>query len=193
MDEKHKLACSLTGNIFYIKEMLLFKEMNDFLICDVNAKLNEKGIWCNPSRCDIEKAIRNQAFDKILNKRLNILNYFTESIESNLKLKILNLLGLCKKAGLLEIGYDKVVKSLNNNNIDVVLIAKEDEKLNNIFLKKIEERKILLVKTFSRSDIGKAVGYKNVLCMGIVISNMSDKLKADFYKLMRFQLSKIIN
>ncbi len=70
MDQKYKLACSLTGNILYLKQMLLFKEMNDFLICDVNARLNEKGIWCNPSRYDIEKAIGSQVFDKILKKKL---------------------------------------------------------------------------------------------------------------------------
>ena len=45
MNEKYKFPCSLTGNIFYLNQMLLFKEMNDFLVCDVNAKLNEKGIW----------------------------------------------------------------------------------------------------------------------------------------------------
>ena len=75
MDKKYKLPCSLTGNIFYLKQMLLFKEMNDFLICDVNAKLNEKGIWCNPSRYDIEKAIKNKVFDKIFKKKLKIQNY----------------------------------------------------------------------------------------------------------------------
>ena len=72
MDKKYKLACSLTGNIFYLKQMLLFKEMNNFLVCDVNARLNEKGIWCNPSRYDIEKAIRSQVFDKIFKKNVII-------------------------------------------------------------------------------------------------------------------------
>jgi ribosomal protein L7Ae-like RNA K-turn-binding protein len=101
----------------------------------------------------------------------------------------LNLVGLSKKAGLLEIGYDKVVKSLKNNSIDVVLIAKEDSKLESVFLKKIDERKILLNKNFSRSEISKAVGYKNVLCVAIMISNLSATLNSDFYKLMKFKLN----
>lgn len=189
MDKKYKLACSLTGNIFYLKQMLLFKEMNNFLICDVNARLNEKGIWCNPSRYDIEKAIRSQVFDKIFKKKLKIQNSFTENIEKSLKLKVLNLVGLSKKAGLLEIGYDKVIKSLKNNSIDVVLIANEDSKLEGAFLKIIDDRKILLNKTFSRSEISKAVGYKNVLCVAIMISSLSSTLKSDFYKLMKFKLN----
>jgi len=189
MDVIHKLPCSLTGNILYIKKMLLFRAMNDYLVCDVNAKLHEKGIWCNPSRCDIEKAIRNQAFDKIFKKKLKIQSSFIEIIESNLKLKVLNLIGLSKKAGLLEIGYDKVVKGFKNNNIDVILIAKEDKKLNNTFVKIIDDRKILLNKSFSRTEIGKAIGYKNVLCVALIISDLSATLKSDFYKLMRFQLN----
>ena len=189
MDNKYKRACSLTGNIFYLKQMLLFKEMNNFLICDVNARLNEKGIWCNPSRYDIEKAIRSQVFDKIFKKKLKIQNSFTENIEKSLKLKVLNLVGLSKKAGLLEIGYDKVIKSLKNNSIDVVLIANEDSKLEGAVLKIIDDRKILLNKTFSRSEISKAVGYKNVLCVAIMISNLSATLNSDFYKLMKFKLN----
>ena len=189
MDVIHKLPCSLTGNILYIKKMLLFRAMNDYLVCDVNAKLHEKGIWCNPSRCDIEKAIRNQVFDKIFKKKLKIQSSFIEIIESNLKLKVLNLIGLSKKAGLLEIGYDKVVKGFKNNNIDVILIAKEDKKLNNTFVKIIDDRKILLNKSFSRTEIAKAIGYKNVLCVALIISDLSATLKSDFYKLMRFQLN----
>jgi len=189
MDQKHKLACSLTGNIFYLKEMLLFKEMNNFLICDVNARLNEKGIWCNPSRYDIEKAIRNQVFDKIFKKKLKIQSFFTENIENSLKLKVLNLIGLSKKAGLLEIGYDKVLKSLKNNNIDVILIAKEDSKLEGVFFKIIGDHEILLNQTFSRLEISKAVGYKNVLCVAIMISNLSATLNSNFYKLMKFKLN----
>ena len=189
MDKKYKLACSLTGNIFYLKQMLLFKEMNNFLICDVNARLNEKGIWCNPSRYDIEKAIKSQVFDEIFKKKLKIQNSFTENIENSLKLKVLNLVGLSKKAGLLEIGYDKVIKSLKNNSIDVVLIANEDSKLEGDVLKIIDDRKILLNKTFSRSEISKAVGYKNVLCVAIMISNLSATLNSNFYKLTKFKLN----
>jgi len=169
--------------------MLLFKEMNNFLICDVNARLNEKGIWCNPSRYGIEKAIKNEVFDKIFKKKLKIQSSFLENIESNLKLKVLNLVGLSKKAGLLEIGYDKVVKSLKNNSIDVVLMAKKDSKLDSAFLKITDSSKVLLNKNFSRSEISKAVGYKNVLCVAIMISKLSATLKSDFYKLMEFKLN----
>jgi ribosomal protein L7Ae-like RNA K-turn-binding protein len=189
MNEKYKFPCALTGNILDLNQMLLFKEMNDFLVCDVNAKLNEKGIWCNPSRYDIEKAIKNQLFDKIVKKKLKIQSSFTESIEKNLKLKVLNLVGLSKKAGLLQIGNDKVVKGLKNNSVNIVLIAKEDEKLDNTFSNIINDRKVLLNKTFSRLEISKAVGYKNVICVAIMISNLSATLKLDFYKLMKFKLN----
>ena len=96
MEKKSKYCCSLTGKYFCIRQMLLFKEMNNILICDVNAKVTEKGVWCNPNRNDIEKAIKHKVFDKLLNKKLKIPSFFTESIESNLKLKILNLIGLFK-------------------------------------------------------------------------------------------------
>ena len=188
MNEIFKHKCSISENVYALKTMFLFKEMNNFLICDVNAKLNEKGIWCNPSRCDIEKAISNSTFDKIFKKKLKIHGSFLENIERGLKLKILNLIGLCKKAGLLEIGYDKVVKSLKNNDIDVILISKDDSKFCNVFVKMMGENKVLIDKTFSRLEIGKAIGYKNVTCIALIIGNLSETLKADLYKLIRFKI-----
>ncbi len=187
MEINSKYNCSLTGKSYNIKQMLLFKEINNFLICDVNAKLSEKGLWCNPNRYDIEKAIKQKVFDKLFNKKLKIPSFFIENIENNLRIKVLSLIGLSKKAGLLEIGYDKVLKGLNNNIIDVVLIAKEDKKFNNF--KNIDKKSILFNKNFSREEIGRAIGYKKVLCVALKASKLSNTLKLNFYKLDEFKIS----
>ena len=187
MEKKSKYCCSLTGKYFYIRQMLLFKEMNNILICDVNAKVTEKGVWCNPNRNDIEKAIKHKVFDKLLNKKLKIPSFFIESIENNLKLKILNLLGLSKKAGLLEIGYDKVLKAIKDETVDVVLIDKEANKLNSFFLENNDKNKISLYRYFSSEEIGKSIGYKKVLCVALIVSKLSNVLKLDFYRLKEFK------
>jgi len=187
MEINSKYNCSLTGKSYNIKQMLLFKEINNFLICDVNAKLSEKGLWCNPNRYDIEKAIKQKVFDKLFNKKLKIPSFFIESIESTLKLKILNLLGLSKKAGLLEIGYDKVLKAVKDETVDVVLIDKEADKLKTLFIENNDKNKISLYRCFSREEIGKAIGYKKVLCVALIASKLSNALKLDFYRLKEFK------
>jgi uncharacterized protein len=189
MNRSDQYNCSLTGNLYPIRKMLLFKEMNNTLICDVNAKVTDKGLWCNPDRYDIEKAIKQKVFDKLLNKKLIIPSFFTKSIERNLRVKILNFIGLSKKAGLLEIGYDKVLKGLKNNTIDIVLIDKEDVKLNSFILRKLDENNILFNKDFLKEEIGKTIGYKNVLCIALIKSKLSDTLKLYFYKLSKFKVS----
>ena len=187
MDKKSKYCCPLTGKYFCIRQMLLFKEMNNILICDVNAKVTEKGVWCNPNRNDIEKAIKHKVFDKLLNKKLKISSFFIESIENNLKLKILNLLGLSKKAGLLEIGYDKVLKAIKDETVDVVLIDKKADKLKSFFIENNDKKKILLYTYFSREEIGKSIGYKNVLCVALIASKLSNALKLDCYRFKEFK------
>jgi ribosomal protein L7Ae-like RNA K-turn-binding protein len=189
MEKNIKYSCSLTGNLYCIKEMLLFREMNNFLVCDVNAKVNEKGIWCNPNRKEIEKAIEKQVFDELLNKKLKIPGFFLESIENNLKLKVLNLIGLARKAGLLEIGYEKVSHALKKNAVDVVIIAKGAEIRNSLFEEKDDKYKILLNKYFTSEEIGKAIGYKKVLCVALIVSKLSNTLKLDFYRLGKFKLN----
>ena len=62
----------------------------------------------------------------------------------------------------------------------LVLIAKEDEKLENTFTSIINDRKVLLNKTFSRLEISKAVGYKNVICVAIMNSNLSASITIRF-------------
>ncbi|MFL2683604.1 MAG: hypothetical protein ACJ0G9_07850 [Alphaproteobacteria bacterium] len=190
MNSNNKLNCSLTGDSHFIKEMFLFKEMNNILICEVNAKVSEKGVWCNPLRCDIEKAIKEKVFDKLLNKKLKIPSFFMESIENNLRVKILSLVGLSKKAGLLKIGYDKLIIGLKNKSIDAVLIAKEDTKLNGLILQKESENEVLFNKDFSKAEIGKAIGYEKVLCVALLKSNLSQSLNQSLYKLNKFQFIK---
>ena len=188
MEKSSKYSCSLTGNLYCIGQMLMFREFNNILVCDVNAKITEKGIWCCPNRKDIEKAIKKKVFDTLLNKKLKIPSFFLESIENNLKLKVLNLIGLSKKAGFLEIGHDKVLKSLKNNTVDVVLIAKGTDKMNSLFIEKDGKDKILLNKYFTSEEIGKAIGYKKVLCVALIVSKLSNALKLDFYRLNKFKL-----
>ena len=190
INNNNKINCSITGNSYFIRRMFLFKEMNNFLICEVNAKVSEKGVWCNPSRCDIEQAIKEKVFDKLLNKKLKIPSFFMQSIENNIKVKILNLVGLSKKAGLLKIGYDQLIIGLKNESIDVVLIAKEDTKLNRVILKKESENKVLFNKSFSKDEIGKAIGYEKVLCVALLKSNLSQSLNQSLYKLNKFQMIK---
>ena len=188
MEKNTKYICSLTGKFYYMKQMLLFKEMNNILVCDVNAKSNEEGVWCSPSRNEIEKAIKQKVFDKLLNKKLKIPSFFIESVENNLKLKILNLLGLSKKAGMLEIGYDKVFKALRDNATDVVLVAKEADKIGGLFEKNNDKKNFLLNNYFTKEEMGQALGYKKVLCVALAVSKLSNALKLDFYRLNAFKL-----
>ena len=99
-----------------------------------------------------------------------------ENIENNLREKVLNLMGLSKKAGLLKIGYDQLVIGLKNNSIDIVLIAKENVNLNRFVLKKERETKVLFNENFSEEEIGRAIGYKKVLCVAFMRSKLSQSL-----------------
>ena len=62
--------------------------------------------------------------NKLLNKKLKIPSFFIESIENNLRAKILNLVGLSKKAGVLKIGYDQLIVGLKSKSIDAVVHVK---------------------------------------------------------------------
>ena len=112
-----------------------------------------------------------------------------ENIENNLREKVLNLMGLSKKAGLLKIGYDQLVIGLKNNSIDIVLIAKENVNLNRFVLKKERETKVLFNENFSEEEIGRAIGYKKVLCVAFMRSKLSQSLNQVIYKLNNFQAS----
>ena len=100
----------------------------------------------------------------------------------------LNLLGLSKKAGLLEIGYDKVLKAIKDETVDAVLIDKEADKLKTLFIENNDKNIISLYRCFSREEIGKAIGYKKVLCVALIVSKLSNALKLDFYRLNKFKL-----
>ena len=45
-------------------------------------------------------------------------------------------------------------------------------------------------KSFSKDEIGKAIGYEKVLCVALLKSNLSQSLNQSLYKLNKFQMIK---
>jgi len=93
----------------------------------------------------------------------------------NIKYKVLNYLGLARRANKLLSGGDAVLRNIKYKKAKIVFVAK-DAALNTIekFKKKCHNRKILFINDFTSDELSKAVGKPHCVVLSILDSGFSD-------------------
>lgn len=91
--------------------------------------------------------------------------------------KSLNLIGLMSKAGKVVTGEDLILKNIKNNEIKLLLIAKDCGK--NTYKKLLDKSKYYGISTyeiFSIEQLSNAIGKENRVAIGITDLGFSNRL-----------------
>ena len=92
--------------------------------------------------------------------------------------KILNLLGLAKRAGKIIVGEDLLVKALQNKTINLLIIAEDCGKNTT---KKLTDKatyyNVKFVKVFTVEEISLAIGMDNRVAIGVTDNGFSKKIR----------------
>lgn len=91
--------------------------------------------------------------------------------------RVLSLLGLIRRAGMLTFGYDTVLKSLKEGKTELIILAGDiSEHTSNDILKAAKDSGIKCIKTeYTKDDIAGAIG-KYSAVLGISDEGFSKKL-----------------
>ncbi|GGY46290.1 DUF448 domain-containing protein [Parvularcula lutaonensis] len=80
------------------------------IVLDLKGNLPGRGAWLSPTRDALRKAVKKGGFARALKAPVEVpggdAEAYAEQVESALAAAALNRLGLCRKAGVLAIGYD---------------------------------------------------------------------------------------
>lgn len=89
--------------------------------------------------------------------KLHVQNY----LEMENKQKILNLLGLARRAGKVVAGEEMVLKRLRNHQVDVVIVAVDcSEGTRKKFVNKCQSYQTPLIMEFTQTELSIAIGQK---------------------------------
>ncbi|MCF6514951.1 YlxQ-related RNA-binding protein [Lactobacillus sp. S2-2] len=91
--------------------------------------------------------------------------------------KILNLLGISKRAGKIITGEDLILKAIRNNEVKLLFIANDAGKSTaKKFKDKTNFYEIPLITIFNKEQLGEAVGMPRVM-IGITDAGFAKKFK----------------
>lgn len=85
---------------------------DDTLVPDVNAKLPGRGMWITAQREAVEQARKKGLFNRSAGRAVKADPELADGIQRQLEARVLSLMGLARRAGTLELGFDAVRLSL---------------------------------------------------------------------------------
>lgn len=145
---------------------------------DLGRKLPGKGLWLKPEKDVLHKAIKRDAFSKAAHTKVIVPDNLAELLEKGLLARIIDLLGLARRAGCAIYGFTKVRDWVVKGQAGLIIQAYDGS---------AEERARLLsgatdipaAVLLQAAEIGKIFGRDHVVHTAIAKGSFSQRLVSE--------------
>lgn len=176
-------TCFVTKETRPRAEMLRFVSAPGRVICfDVANKLPGHGFWLTADRGILEQAITKRLFYKAAKGTVVIPPDLAEQAEQALRQRCLNLLGLCRKAGLLVFGYEAVKKAVGQGMAVVAFEAADASEREQSKIYRPEDA-LPIYTVFKREELGQIAGLGEAVHVALTAGRLSEEAAAAAKKL----------
>ncbi len=152
---------------------------------DLAEKLFGRGVWVCASKTALQTAVQKRLFNKGFGQSVTVSQDLVLTVEKALKKRALDLLGLAKKSGLVEIGFDKIKDAAKKESFILLLEAcdgSQSEK--NRLIQYLPDVPVLSLLT--REEMGFEMGREACVHLAIRDSKMALTLKKELMRLNAF-------
>lgn len=157
---------------------------------DVARKLPGRGIWVAADRASVETAAKKNLFARSAKAKLSAPADLADQVEALLKRRILDGLGLAKRAGDLILGFEKVRDSVANGRAAWLIEAQDAAADGRRKLSQAAHRapsKPRLFGVFTSDELGLALGVDNVIHVALLAGRGAKQWSADADRLAGFR------
>ena len=176
-------TCFVTKEILPRTEMLRFVSAPGRIITfDASEKLPGHGFWLKADKEILNQAITKRIFYKAAKGTVKIPDDLADQVNKALKSRCLNLLGLCRKAGLLVYGFEAVKKAIAGQDVTAVFEAadashREENKL-------IKEGDTFPVwRSLSREELGQIAGESEIVHLAVLKGTLAEQASNTAHKM----------
>jgi predicted RNA-binding protein YlxR (DUF448 family) len=118
--------CIVTGAVGPKEGMIRFVAgPGQTLVPDIEGRLPGRGMWLSARRDVVKTALAKAFFSKAARQKLDVPADLAERLESLLRQRCLDILGLARRSGQVVSGYDKVRSELKSGHGAVLLAASD--------------------------------------------------------------------
>lgn len=154
---------------------------------DISCKLPGRGMWVQASRAAVEEAVKRQLFRKAsAGKAHKTRADLPELVESLLKQRILQLLGLARRQGAILLGFDQVAEAGRNGTAKLVLSAADASADGKAKLSRLARDGAERIEMLTVEDFSFALGRDNVVHSAITEAGLAAKVAEEARRYLRY-------
>jgi predicted RNA-binding protein YlxR (DUF448 family) len=159
------------------------------VVPDLARKLPGRGLWVEASREAVTTAAKKGLFSRAAKTKLNPAPDLADQVETALKRRLLDGLGLARRSGSLISGFEKVAASITAGKCVWMIEASDgahDGRRKLLALARKSPRNPGLFGLFSNEQLGLALGGENVIHLALLAGRNAGHWTLDVERLGRF-------
>jgi predicted RNA-binding protein YlxR (DUF448 family) len=139
--------------------------LGDALVFDVTATLPGRGLWLSARRDVVDMAIKRGVFAKAARRRLIIPERLADRVELVLENRIIELLGLARRAGAAIGGFEKVKERLGAGQSALLVAASDGSEAEQARLR--GHHQVAVVRPLTAQRLGAVFGRERTVHVSI--------------------------
>lgn len=160
------------------------------VVPDLARKLPGRGLWVAADRASVEMAVKKGAFSRAAKAKLTAPAELADQVDLLLRKRVLDALGLAKRAGDLISGFEKVAAALTAGKAAWLVEAADGaadgrRKILNVARKSPKPPQVCGL--FDAEELGLALGAENVIHTAFLAGRGADRWTADVRRLAGFR------
>ena len=173
--------CLATGEVLPKEAMLRFVVGPDHvLVPDLAETLPGRGLWVKTDKDTVALAAQKNLFAKSAKAPVQVPTDLLTQLPLLMRKRCLDFLGLSKRAGVAILGQPQVESALRAHKLSLLLLADDAQQ-------ELDSRTTLpIIRIFSRTELGAALGYAQIVYLGLQASPLTKKIRAEIERLGKF-------
>src|SRR5690554_11287 len=161
------------------------------LVPDLTARLPGRGLWIQPERALLERAIKRGLFARAARTSLRVAPDLVERVGLALRRRCQDRLGMSRRAGLAVAGHDKVRGLLGKAAAAVLLQAADGSpaqraKLRNLGLGRKPDLEV--IELLTAAELGDALGRSPCVHVALLPGGLAERVVLDCARLAAFEV-----
>jgi predicted RNA-binding protein YlxR (DUF448 family) len=160
------------------------------VVPDLARKLPGRGLWVAADRTSVEAAVKKNAFSRSAKTKLSAPADLADQVERLLHRRLLDGLGLARRAGDLTSGFEKVTSALRAGKVAWLVEASDgaaDGRTKILNLARHLEPRPGLIGAYTCAELGLALGGENVIHSAFLAGRGADRWGQDVLRLAGFR------
>ena len=178
---RRERRCLVTGEVRPCAELIRFVVSPEGRVLpDLVGDLPGRGLWVAAARAALERAGAKGLFAKAARRPVVHDADLIEAVEAGLARRLLDWIGLAKRAGELVVGFEKVRRLIERGQVGVLVVAGDAGAEGR---RKLNAGEAPVIDLFTRAELGRALGRAEVVHAALYPGRLAERLLADASRL----------